>query len=115
MAIEERYVSGPGSLVFHVQLIGDQDATPDEYGDYDAEQKAAWQDCRWQFVGLVVGVQGFRASAGLWGIEYGRGVRDDGREITFDDILVEALDDLKAEAVKAARAERVKLNAIPLD
>lgn len=115
MAIEERFISGPGPLVFHVQLVGDQDATPDDADCYDAEQKAAWRDCRWQFVGLVVGVQGFRASAGLWGIEYGWGVKDDGTEITFDDILAEHLDNLKAEACALARDERVKLNAIPLD
>lgn len=115
MALEERFVSGPGPLVFHVQLVGDQDATPDDYDCYDADQRAAWFDCRWQFVGLVVGVQGFHASAGLWAIEYGWGVKDDGTEVTFDDILAEHLDALKREARDLARAERIKLNSIPLD
>lgn len=111
MAIKERYVTDADGVVYHVQLIADVDAIPDDYECYDADQRAAWFGGQWQFVGLVVRVRGFHDSAGLWAIEYGS---LDGVEITFDDIMAEHLDALKDDAVAMARAERDRLNRIPL-
>jgi hypothetical protein len=130
MSIDSRYIERDG-LRYHVQVIGDNDTTPEDDGDWCTEADLQdWRDCRWQYVGIVVGIEDIEESkADLWSIVWGT-LREAPAEldldyyinnlymsrtgpdgIVYESTMIEALMD---EALINARAYRTKLCALPL-
>lgn len=62
----------------HVQVVArmveDEDTRPDDYDCYGRSAVSAWDEDRWQFVGMIVTVTVHDielAEGSLWGIEHG--------------------------------------------
>jgi hypothetical protein len=126
MAMDERYIAGPNGLVYHVQIVSDVDSTPHDADCYSPEDIERWEECRWEYVGIVVNVENVPAEVSVWGFEWGF-LREDGTVLDWDYYLSpesgmivdgvpgpSVIDGLMEEARGAARRERDRLNALPL-
>lgn len=131
MAIDERYIAGADGLTYHVQIVADVDSTPHDADCYSPGDIARWEECGWEYVGIVVNVEGVSdACADVWGFEWGF-IREDGTALEWDYYLspdsgmivddgtgpvpgLSVIDGLMAEARDAARELRDRLNAMAL-
>jgi hypothetical protein len=116
VSIDQRYITRDG-LQYLVQVIGDCDATPDDVDCYTDDDKQDWRDCRWQYVGLVVTVEGIEAShASVWGVEWGE-MREVPEPLDLDHYIHDEshlVTGLMDDALHNARLYRVALCKLPL-
>lgn len=73
--IESRNITVDG-IKYNVRLVSDLDGSIDDADCYTDEDKQAWRDGRWSFVGVIVsadidGIDPAYVSASLWEVYYG--------------------------------------------